>query len=153
MPRTLTVSWDDFEAAFIIGSPDARYFVNVGTGEVQYTSHLDDDQVRNRIVGRTAGADWIEIPRASSADGMAEIKAFIAAEPDDVTRAALEKSLTERVPFRAFMTALGTLPDGRRRWADARLAGIHARLVRFCLARDLEIDDDRYRAILRATTG
>lgn len=151
MPRTVTVSWDDFEAAFIIGSPDARYFVNVVTGEVQYTSHLDDDQVRGRIVGRTKGEDWVEIPRASSSDGMAEIRAFIDAEPDAAARAALQKSLGERVPFRAFMMALAQVPEGRRRWADARLAGIHARLARFCRERDLEIDDERYRAIVRAS--
>ena len=146
MPRTLNVSWDDFEAAFIIGSPDARYFVNVASGEVLYTSHLDDDQVRTRVLNRTSGPDWLEIPR--STDGMAEIGAFIAAEPDAAARAALEKSLTLKLPLKQFMMALAQIEGGRQRWSDARLRAIHGRLLAFCREHDLEVDDDRYRAIV-----
>ena len=148
MPRTVAVRWDDFEAAFIIGSPDARTFVCLRTGDVEYTSHMDDDTVRQRILGRASGPDWLEIPRVSTDVGMAEIEAFIASEADPELAAALRRSLQERQPFRAFMAALAKGDGARLRWAAARQRGIEDRLLAFCTAHDLVIDDDRFRALV-----
>lgn len=149
MPRTLTLPrWEDFEAAFIIGSPDARYFVHLETGEVEYTSHMDDEKVRGRVLARTGGPGWLEVPRAGSDAAMAEIEEFIATEGDPVVAADLRASLKERIPFRAFMRALGTHPGSRQRWNDARRRGIHKRLLAFCRANDLVIDDDHFRGVV-----
>ena len=148
MPRTLTVRWDDFEAAFIIGAPDSRYFLNLDTGEVEYTSHLDDEKVRSRIERRTAGEHWLEIPRASTPEGMAEIRDFIQCEEDPDLRHSLEASLSERNPLMGFNRALGTDIAARKRWSARRMAGIHERLLAFCQAHDLVIDDDAFRALL-----
>ncbi len=148
MPRSLTVRWDDFEAAFIITSPDAVYFVNTDTGDVEYTSHMDGETVRERILKRTGGDQWIEIPRATYEDGIAELKAFAEAEPDAELSAALVAALAEKLPPRAFNRALGGNVEARRRWSAARMAGIHQRLLAFCTEHDLVIDDDRFRALL-----
>lgn len=146
MSTLLNVRWEDFEAAFIVGAPDSRYFLDTGSGHVDYTSFLDDESVRNRVLARTSQPGWLEIPRPTSADARAEIAAFIAAQPLEV-RAGLEKGLAEKNPFMGFNKALGLQPEVRRAWADARLAAIRRRLFAFTSAHDLEIDDERFRAL------
>ena len=148
MTTALSVRWDDFEAAFIIGSPDSRYFVNLDSGEVRYSSFLDDESVRNRGLAQTAQPHWVEIVRPTQADARAEVEVFIGAQKDDAVREALTKGYRERNPFMGFNKALGSFPDVRRGWATARMAGIHRRLLAFTKAHSVSIDDDRYRALL-----
>lgn len=148
--KTLTVRWDDFEAAFIIGAPGSRYFVNVCNGEVEYTGHLDGDTVRERVQRRVESGDWLEIPRASTPEGMAEIAAFIEAQDDDTLKSRLRAGLAEKKALMGFNKALGTDLAARRRWSDHRMRGIHTRLLAFCRANDLVIDDPAFRDIVAA---
>lgn len=148
MPKTFSVRWDDFEAAFIIGSPDARYFVNTSTGEVEYTSHLDGETVRTRVLGRTSGDDWLEISRASTPEGMVEIEEFISSEDDADFAAQLRTSLEGRRGLITFNRTLGTRPEARKRWSELRMRAIRRRCLAFCREHDLEIDDDAYRAVV-----
>ncbi len=147
MPTTVTVRWDDFEAAFIIGSPESRYFLDTTTGAVEYTSHFDDEAVRERVLRRAAAPGWLEIPRPSEDDARAEVSEFIASETDEAIRAALQAGFSERHAFKGFNSALGKYPEARRRWTSARLAGIHRRLLAFTRRNDLVVDDDRFRAL------
>ncbi len=147
MATTLTVRWDDFEAAFIIGSPDSRYFVDTASGAVEYSSHFDDDAVRERVLRRASQPGWLEIPRPTEDDARAEVQSFIDAEPDADVRAALQAGFAEKHAFKGFNVALGRFPEVRRRWASHRLSGIHARLLAFTRRHDLAIDDERFRAL------
>ncbi len=148
MPKTFTVRWDDFEAAFIIGSPDARYFVNTTTGEVEYTSHLDGETVRTRVLKRTAGSEWLEVPRASTPEGMQEIEQFIGTEEDTELKEALRSALQGRRGLIMFNRALGAHPEARKRWSELRMLGIRRRCLAFCREHDLEVDDPAYRTLV-----
>jgi len=150
MSRTLTVRWDDFEAAFIIGAPDSRYYLNLASGEVEYTSHLDGQTVRDRVARRVAAGEWLEIPRASTPEGMAEIHAFIEAQTDPDLQAGLRAGLAEKNPLMGFNRALGSDLAARRRWSDHRMRGIHQRLMAFCRENDLVVDDPAFRDIVAA---
>lgn len=147
MLKTLTVRWDDFEAAFIIGAPGSRYFLSLRTGDVEYTSFMDGETVKSRVLKRTSGDGWLEIPRASTDEAMAEIQAFIETEPDAELRAAMQAGIESKHPLKGFNRALGANVEPRRRWAAARMRGIHDRLLAFCAAHELAIDDDRFRAL------
>jgi hypothetical protein len=144
VPNKITVSWDDLEAAFVIGSPDAHYFLHAQTGELIYLSPMDDESTRERILKKVEEPGWLEIPRASTPEGMVEVEAFIAAEPDESYRAELTACLSERIPFRAFMMVLATNPSARDRWSEWREEGIQKRVQDFCRTHDLEIDDERF---------
>ena len=144
MPNKITVSWDDLEAAFVIGSPDAHYFLHAQTGELIYLSPMDDESTRERILKKVEEPGWLEIPRASTPEGMVEVESFIAGEPDESYRAELTACLSERIPFRAFMMVLATNPSARARWSELREEGIQTCLHDFCRAHDLEIDDERF---------
>ena len=149
MPQTLRIPrWEDFESAFIIGSPDARYFLHLESGTVEYTSHLDGETVRSRVLRQTSGPGWVELPRASTPEGMAEVQAFIEAEEDGALRAELRAALESRLGFVKFNRTLGRYADARARWAAARMRGIHQRILTFCRQHDLDVDHDRFRAII-----
>jgi len=146
MTTTVTVRWDDFEAAFFIGSPDARYFLDTRDGTVEYTSHMDGSQVRERVLRQTGAEGWIEIPRAGPEAGLKEIAAFADTQPPEIAE-NLRASLKDSVPFRAFNRAMAGHPEVRRAWRQALMDGIHRRLLSFCRANDLLIDDDRFQAL------
>ncbi len=141
----IEVRWDDFEAAFFIGSPDAQYFFNRETGETVYTSHMDGETVRERILRQTKADPWIAIPRATPDDGLAEIRAFAEAQEDEALKAKLLAALETNHPPMAFNKALD--PESRRRWRAALQAGIERRLLAFCTEHELEIDDERFRKL------
>ncbi len=147
--KIISVRFEDFESAFIVGSPDSRYFVSTETGEVTHTSHFDDETVRRRILDKVSAPSWLEVPRPTEADAHAEIDAFIAAEGrDGEIGQALTAGLNEKKPFVGFNKALGKFPDARRRWSDARMAAIHRRLLAFTTEHGLHIDDPAYAAIV-----
>ena len=119
----LTVRWEDFESAFIIGSPDARYFLNLETGETEYTSHMDGDTVNARVLKKVEAGDFLEIPRPSFDDAMAEVSAFIRSENSE-TQIRLREGMTEhRSPFLGFNRAIGADRELRARWSTHRQAG------------------------------
>ena len=145
--KTIEVNWDDFESAFIIGSPDARYFIHASSGEVEYISHMDGEVVRERLERKTESPDWIEIQRPTQDDAMTEIRQFIEAETNTDTVERLANSLSETRPFVAFNRAMGSDVELRRRWSTARMAGIHQRLMLFCSKHGFSINDERFTAI------
>ena len=142
--RTLSVDWDHFEEAFVIGSPDARYFLHVHTGEVAYIGPMDGPTVRQRVMTRVEAEGWVEIPRPSLADALEEIRGFAAAEVDEEVRERLLAALRDPRPPVAFNRALGRDRALRRRWAAWRDRAIAARLVAFCERHDIQPDDPRY---------
>ena len=148
MTTTLTLRWEDFEAAFIIGSPNARYFVSLTTGEVVYTSHMDGEKVRARVLKQTAQPGWLELPRPDMDDARREVEAFADTVEDKELGVRIREALGASVPFLAFNRALGSDKDARRGWAAFRDQNIAARLLAFCKEHDLAIDDDRFRALL-----
>ncbi|HIA04396.1 MAG TPA: hypothetical protein EYN06_05570 [Myxococcales bacterium] len=150
MSKKVSVNWDDFEMAFMIGSPDAKYFFHLGTGELKYLSYLDDDKAKEKLLKQTQDDSWIEIPRASTPEGMEEIANFIASEEDPVVKANLEQSLTTAKPLLAFNRALGGATPARKRWTVARITSMHIRLIDFCEAHDLLIEDERFEEIRAA---
>lgn len=151
--KTISLRFEDFESAFIIGSPDSRYFVSTETGEVIHTSHFDDETVRKRILDKVSAPGWLEIPRPTEADARAEIDAFIASEGrDGEIGQALTAGLSDKKPFVGFNKALGKFPDARRRWSEARMAAIHRRLLAFTTQHELIIDDPAFAAIA-STSG
>ena len=147
MSKKVSVNWDDFEMAFMIGSPDAKYFFHLGTGELKYLSYLDDDKAKEKLLKQTQDNGWIEIPRASTPEGMEEIENFIASEEDPVVKTSLEQSLADAKPLLAFNRALGGATPARKRWTVARIASMHTRLINFCEAHDLVIEDERFEDI------
>jgi hypothetical protein len=147
MSTTVSLDWDEFEMAFMIGSPDAMYLLNTQTGVLEYVSHLDDEEGRQTILDRAQGDVWVEIPRASTPEGLAEIQLFISTESDSELKARLEASMESANAFVAFNQALGGATPARKRWTVGRIRGMHRRLLDFCAARDLVIDDPRFTEI------
>ena len=147
--RILTVRWDDFEAAFIIGSPDARYFLNLLTGEVEYTSHMDGETVKERVLAKVAAGDFLEITRPSFDVAMDEVTSFIGSEAPDVQAQLNDGMQQHKSPFLGFNRAMGSDVELRRRWSAHRQAGIERRLVAFCKHHDLAIDDERFHSLVR----
>ena len=145
---TLKVRWDDFESAFIIGSPDARYFLNLDTGETEYTSHMDGETVKSRILAKVKDGNFLEIPRNSLDTALNEVTTFIDAQENDIAMRLRDGMLHHKSPFLGFNRAMGDDRELRRRWATHRQAGIERRLIAFCQAHDLTIDHERYRALL-----
>ncbi len=144
MSRALEVIWDEFEAAFIIGHPEARYFFNVMTGEVLYLSHMDEERTRERVQAKVSSADWVPIPRASTTEGMSEIQTFIDTESDQSFQEELKSALSDPIPFRAFMMALVGKPEAKERWSGIREDGISKRMHAFCETHDITINDARF---------
>ena len=145
---TLKVRWDDFESAFIIGSPDARYFLNLDTGETEYTSHMDGETVKSRILTKVKDGNFLEIPRSSLETALNEVTKFIDAQENDIAMRLRDGMLHHKSPFLGFNRAMGDDRELRRRWSTHRQAGIERRLLAFCQANDLTIDHERYRALL-----
>lgn len=143
----IAVRWGDFEAAFFVGSPGARYFFNRSNGEVDYTSHMDGPDVRDRILRRTSDDEWLEIPRVTMDDAQVEMREFAQAEADDTLRAALLEALQSATWPRAFNQALGSDQEARGRWAKARQAGINRRLLAFCAQHAVVVDAPEFRAL------
>lgn len=148
MTTTLKLRWEDFEAAFIIGSPNARYFVSLTTGEVVYTSHMDGEKVRARVLKQTTQPGWLELPRPDMEAARREVEGFADTVADQELGARIREALGASVPFLAFNRTLGVDKDARRAWGAFRDKGIATRLLAFCQAHDLAIDDDRFRALL-----
>jgi len=147
LATTIDVRWDDFEAAFFIGSPDARYFLNRDTGAVEYTSHMDGETVRERILRQTKNEPWIEIPRVEPGTGIRELHQFTETVSDETHRNALLEALKTPRPLVSFNKALGADPAIRKQWKTALMNGIHRRLLSFCVEHELRVDDERFRDI------
>jgi hypothetical protein len=133
--------------AFMIGSPDAKYFLNIDTGKLEYLSYLDDEEAKDALLKRTEDDNWVEIPRASTPEGMLEIQAFIDSEEDAEVKAVLESSQKENNPLLAFNRALGGATPARKRWTVARINSMHSRLLNFCDAHELVVDDERFHEV------
>ena len=144
---TLSVRWDDFESAFIIGSPDARYFLNLKTGETEYTSHMDGETVKNRILSKVEAGDYLEIPRVNIDDALDEIMSFIDAQESETAKRLRDGMTQHSSPFLGFNRAMGSDRELRAHWARHRQQGIERRLYLFCKEHDMEIDDERFRAL------
>jgi hypothetical protein len=133
--------------AFMIGSPDAKYFLDIDSGELEYLSYLDDEEAKDALLKRTEDDNWVEIPRASTREGMLEIQAFIDSEEDAEVKAELESSQKESNPLLAFNRALGGATPARKRWTLARINSMHGRLLDFCDAHELVVDDERFHEV------
>ena len=145
----MTVRWEDFESAFIIGSLDARYFLNLDTGETEYTSHMDGDTVKARVLQKVESGHFLEIPCPSFDDAMAEVSAFISSENAETQTRLKEGMMEHRSPFLGFNRAIGSDRELRARWSAHRQAGIERRLISFCRDHELAIENEVYKQLLK----
>ena len=145
---TLSVRWDDFESAFIIGSPDARYFLNLKTGETEYTSHMDGETVKNRILSKVEAGDYLEIPRVNIDDALDEIMSFIDAQESETAKRLRDGMTQHSSPFlgfnRAMEATVSYAPIGQDT-ANRVLSGVSISFVRNMIWRSTTSDSERFR--------
>mgnify|MGYP006928202227 CR=1 FL=1 len=92
---------------------------------------------------------WHEVPFQESDDAFAMMNEFADSLRPGKGRTALRNALSDDKPFRRFRAELGRFAGIARRYRELVAEESAARLVVFCLANDLTLDDPRFAKLSR----
>ncbi len=114
--RPLPVDLDDLATA-AESDGQAEWFLDLETGRTimcfdgsEEEEGLDLDQIH------AAPERWLQVPQIDSHEGFGIMRDFIDDLPESPARAALDRSLQRRKPFRSFKDALFDFPREREAW-------------------------------------
>lgn len=115
------------EILFSMENQDLDFMVEAETGEIV---SLNDDDLDSGFGSLDGGADLIEPPTWTSADGYSLMEAFAAGVGDPEARTALAAALSRgRGVFKAFKKALEPFTELERRWFDYKRAAMAKRVA------------------------
>lgn len=115
------------EILFAMENQDIDFMVKAETGDVAL---MNDDALDNGFESLEGGADLLDPPAWSSADGYALMEAFAAGTGDPIARSSLSAALSRgRGVFKAFKKAMEEYPDLERRWFDYKRAAMARRVA------------------------
>jgi hypothetical protein len=128
--RDLAIDLEDLALAMDDHDPEASWYLDLQTGEVNRWSDyeddaLDDDEIRPEMRAFVAfmrdepeadPARFEEIPTIESHRAYDRMAAFAARCEGQDARMLLVRALAERGPFRRFRSTLEDFPELQRRW-------------------------------------
>ena len=135
-------------ALFRDASPMTASHWNVVTGEIfavknSRRSRVAVETFEERLFDEEG---WHEVPFQESDDAYQMMAAFADELRPGKGRTALLRAVESDKPFRAFRVVCNRYPSLQRRWRRSQDDEALARLVGFCLANELWLDDARFAA-------
>jgi hypothetical protein len=124
------VRWDELRRAYEQGSAEARYFLDVQTGEIIpiFVDLIErgGNPADARRIAAAVNVRYFLIPHKPSREGYAEMEAFVDTVKEKRLRAALLEALEGKGAFRRFREVLASHPAEEERWLahkDERVRG------------------------------
>lgn len=149
MPRHVRVRYDQIRRAYEQGSAEARYFLDIETGEIipVFVELIErgGNQEDARRIASGIHVRYFLVPHKSSRDGFAEMEAFIDTVKDRHLRAALLAALKGEGPFRRFREILVSYPPDEERWLGLRDRRIRDEIASWLEKNDLVLEDSAER--------
>ncbi len=146
MSHHVRLRYDQIRRAYEQGSTEARYFLDVETGEiiavfVDIIERGGNTADAKRIAG---GIDtrYFLLPHKSSSDGYAEMEDFIGTVEERHLRETLVEAIEEKGAFRRFREVLVSYPLEEERWFT--LKDDHARdtITAWLQKNDIILDEE-----------
>ena len=133
MTRKLKVNWMELDTAFQDSSREARYFLNLETGEIvtitdeiaHYLEEPPDGELSEwmKLALREAeqvehgdSTRYIQIPQADPRESYRDMERFIATVGNSYLQERLERAIAGRSAFRHFRDVLYEHPPEQERW-------------------------------------
>lgn len=114
------------ELLFAMENQSLDFMVDAESGTIVM---MGDDALDSGYESLEGGADLLDPPKWTSADGFSLMESFASGAGDPIARNELHAALTRgRGVFRAFKTALEAYPDMERRWFDFKRASMAKRI-------------------------
>jgi hypothetical protein len=124
VPRHVPVRYDQIRRAYEQGSAEARYFLDIETGEiipvfVDLIERGGNPEDAKRIA---SGVDvrYFLVPHKSSHEGYEEMEEFIGTVKDKHLRKSLQEAIEGKGAFRRFREVLVSYPPEEERWMNLR---------------------------------
>jgi hypothetical protein len=112
-------------------SYEHQYFLDTDSGEVILVSEYDDDEEsRQRLeaIDEAEPGRYVEVPRAESRDGYADMQEFIDTVSDKRLQELLEVAIQGKGAFRRFKDVLGRDPAELQRWFAFQMERLDTRV-------------------------
>jgi hypothetical protein len=112
-------------------SYEHQYFLDTETGEVILISEYDDDEEstqRLEAIDEAEPGRYVQVPRAESRDGYADMEEFIDTVSDRALRQLLEVAIQGKGAFRRFKDVLARDPAERERWFAFQMQRLDTRV-------------------------
>ena len=137
--------WDELRRAYDQGSAEARYFLDVQTGDilpifVDIIERGGNPEDARRIA---AGVNirYFLIPHKSSHEGYEEMEEFIGTVKEKRLRQALLDAIEGKGAFRRFREVLVSYPVEEERWLSERDARVHEELTAWLQKNDILLEE------------
>jgi len=120
----VNIRWDELRRAYEQGSAEARYFLDVQTGEivpifVDLIERGGNPEDARRIASGV-NVRYFLIPHKPSREGYAEMEEFIGTVKDKRLRQTLIEGIEGKGAFRRFREILVSYPSEEERWLALR---------------------------------
>lgn len=128
--RKVAVDLEELRFAMEDASYDHGYFLDTETGEVILVSELlDDDDARQQLsdIDEAEPGRYLEVPRADSREGYADMQDFIDRVSDERLHELLDVAIQGRGAFGRFKDVLARHPAERQHWFDFQTSRLEAR--------------------------
>ncbi|MBM3320719.1 MAG: hypothetical protein FJY73_08610 [Candidatus Eisenbacteria bacterium] len=124
MAYHVNIRWDELRRAYEQGSAEARYFLDVQTGEivpifVDLIERGGNPEDARRIASGV-NVRYFLIPHKPSREGYAEMEEFIGTVKDKRLRQTLIEGIEGKGAFRRFREILVSYPSEEERWLALR---------------------------------
>ncbi|MFH1278513.1 MAG: UPF0158 family protein [Candidatus Eisenbacteria bacterium] len=145
MARHVRVRYDQIRRAYDQGSAEARYFLDVETGEtiavfVELIERGGNQEDARRIASGV-NVRYFLVPHKASRDGYAEMEDFIGTVEDRHLRTSLLEALEGKSPFRRFRDILVSYPPEEERWLRERDRRIHDEIDDWLRKHEIVLED------------
>jgi hypothetical protein len=129
--RKVRAELEELRSAMEDSSYEHRYFLDTETGEVILVSEFfNEDEARQQIaeIDKAESGRYLEVPRAESRDGYADMQDFIETVDDEHVQELLDVAIQGRGAFRRFKDVLARHPAEQQRWSEFQAARLDGRV-------------------------
>ncbi|MFH1679109.1 MAG: UPF0158 family protein [Candidatus Eisenbacteria bacterium] len=145
MAYHVRVRWDELRRAYEQGSAEARYFLDVQTGEiipifVDLIERGGNPEDARRIASGV-NVRYFLIPHKPSREGYAEMEEFIGTVKEKRLRQALLDAIEGKGAFRRFREVLVSYPVEEERWLSTRDERIRGELADWLSKSDIVLEE------------
>lgn len=145
MARHVRVRYDQIRRAYEQGSAEARYFLDIETGEiipvfVELIERGGNQEDARKIAGGV-NVRYFLVPHKPSREGYAEMEDFVGTLKDRHLRSSLLEALEEKSPFRRFREILVSYPPEEKRWVEERDLRIHDEIDDWLRKNEIVLED------------
>jgi hypothetical protein len=139
------VRWDELRRAYEQGSHEARYFLDVQTGEivpvfvdiVERGGNPDDV----KRIASAVNVRYFLIPHKPSQEGYAEMEEFIGSVKERHLRDQLVEAIEGKGAFRRFRDVLAGYPAEEERWKELKNDRANSAIETWLLENDIAIGE------------